>query len=232
MTTHRRSHDQKRTTRKAGHRGTTTVQKLHSSFETIDRKIKAVIEKGCTDSELGEQLQSLWSKEFHQDMSGAAVKGMIQHYRAVYGSGKAGRKTRRNRRQHGGMAPMNWTLGQGTTDAVYGRFPVDMGTSAGALKALDMNRFYESSISRACDSTGGCAAPSQKGGGAYEAFLMGKMPATIPHNVLERGVSTVQGAPIANPPSDPTVATWSVPPYQPAPFQGTLSNLSALAPMK
>jgi hypothetical protein len=231
MTTHRRSHAQKRQTRRAGSRRGTTVEKLHSSFSAMDHKIRSVIEKGITDSDLAEHLRDQWSKHFHQDLSDAAAKGMVQHYRAVYGSGKSGRRTRKHR-QHGGMAPMNWTLGQGTAAAVYGRFPVDMGTSGGALKALDMNRFYESSISRACDSTGGCAAPNQSGGGAYEAFLMGKMPASVPRGVLETAVSTVQGSPISDPPRDPTNATWSVPAYQPVPFNGSLSNLSSLATMK
>jgi hypothetical protein len=124
---------------------------------------------------------------------------------------------------------MSWSMGPGSAAAVYGRFPTEMGTSAGAVSALD--RFYESGISRACDATGGCntladqkggrlsvqlqevqkaSAASQSGGGAASAFLSGHMPGSVPRNGLETLAGTIQGvSPIGNPPSDPTIPTWS-----------------------
>ncbi len=229
MSKHTRKQSRKgRHTRKAGRYY--SVESLHHSFETMENQIREQIEKGVTDSSLTVTLRKLWNKHFHQQLSHDAARGMVSHYRSVYGVGKAGRKTRKaaRRAQEGGMAPLGWTLGQGTTAAVYGRFPTEMGTSAGAVSALD--RFYESGISRACDTTGGCntlaeqkggritvslqeveRAASQTGGGAASAFLSGHMPATVPRNFLETGVGMLQGVqPIGNPPRDPSIPTWSL----------------------
>jgi hypothetical protein len=130
------------------------------------------------------------------------------------------------------MAPIGYGLGQGITDPVYGRFPVDMGATPRVVASLD--RFYENPVSRACDSTGGHAAHvgSQEGGGLIDTMLAGKAPASIPHNVVEIGVSAIQGAPIRNPPGDPVAHTWqmSAPPatvFNPS----DLSNISNLAPI-
>jgi hypothetical protein len=208
-----------RHTRKAGRYY--SVESLHHSFETMENQIRSSVEKGCTDSALAICIRKNWNKHFHQHLSDDAIRGMISHYRSIYGVGKAARKTRKA--QRGGMAPMSWTMGQGVSSAVYGRFPTEMGTSAGAVSALD--RFYESGISRACDATGGCNTLAeqkggrltvqlpglqQNGGGAASAFLSGHMPTSVPRNFLETTVGTIQGvSPIGNPPSDPTIPTWS-----------------------
>jgi hypothetical protein len=214
-----------RHTRKAGRYY--SVESLHHSFETMENQIRMSVEKGCTDSALAACIRKNWIKHFHQHLSDEAIRGMISHYRSVYGVGKVGRKTRKA--QRGGMAPMSWSMGPGSAAAVYGRFPTEMGTSAGAVSALD--RFYESGISRACDATGGCntladqkggrlsvqlqevqkaSAASQSGGGAASAFLSGHMPGSVPRNGLETLAGTIQGvSPIGNPPSDPTIPTWS-----------------------
>lgn len=204
-----------------------SVESLHHSFESMENHIRGAVEKGCTDSALATCIRKNWNKHFHQHLSDDAIRGMISHYRSVYGVGKAARKTRKA--QRGGMAPMSWTMGQGTTAAVYGRFPTEMGSSPGAISAMD--RFYESGISRACDATGGCntlaeqkggrlsvqlsevekaGQQQQTGGGAASAFLSGHMPASIPRNFLETSVGAMQGVkPIGNPPSDPTISTWT-----------------------
>lgn len=219
-----------RATRKAGHNGL-SVAALHASFEKMDNKVRAAIGRGVSDAELAACIRNQWAELFHGAMSPAAVRGMVLHYRALYGAGP--RRTRKGRHnQHGGMAPLGWTLGQGVSDAVYGRFPVDMGSTPRVVASLD--RFYENPVSRACDSTGGHDAPvgPQAGGGLFDTLIAGHAPASVPRNVLETAVSTVQGAPIRNPLPDPVAPAWQLqnPPaavFDPKP----ISDLTGLAPV-
>jgi hypothetical protein len=211
-----------------------TVESLHASFEKIDAKARALVERGVTDTELGHGIEAAWSSQFHSDLSSAAVRGMVAHYRGMFKGGK--RKTRRA--QRGGMAPVGWTMGPGTTAAIYGRFPVEMGSSASAVASLD--RFYESQISRACDSTGGYPAPGltdakpqpQTGGGFFDSLLNGYAPASVPRNVVEMTASAIQGAPIRNPPADPVVSRAPLASYAPTPFNPQpISQISSMAPI-
>jgi hypothetical protein len=215
----------RRATRKANRR--TTVEGLHASFGRIDDKVRAMIAKGATDSALMECIRKEWTRQFHMDISAPAVKGMVMHYRVVHPGSK-----RKTRKQKGGMAPLDWTMGQGTTEHVYGRFPVEMGTSPQVIRSLDLGRFYESRTGRICDSTGGHAAPGQMGGGIFDAMLMGKAPASVPHNMVETAVSTVQGAPIANPLASPVSAYIQGSTFAPTPYDaGSISHISSLAPV-
>ena len=231
MTTRRVKRSDRRVTRKAG--SGQSVEGLRASFEKIDAQVRCSIEKGCTDSSLGETIRKLWLKHFHSDLSVPAMKGMVSHYRTIYKSKdklKSGRKTRK---QRGGMAPLSWTLGQGTTTPVYGRFPVEMGASATAVRALDLGRFYESPISRACDSTGGCAAPGQAGGSMFASAGMLHMPASVPRNVVETGVSVATAAPIMNPNPSPVSAAWAPSVFTPSPYDPSpiaqITSLAAIA---
>jgi hypothetical protein len=185
------------------------------------------------------------------DLGSAAVKGMVVHYRAVHKSkskNKNKNKTRKQK-QRGGMAPMGWTMGQGTTDFTYGRFPVEIGTSPNTLAALDLGRFYESTGGRSCNTTGGHAAgqlggrrvtkkqkqnqkQNQRGAGIFDALLMPHMPASVPRNFLETGVSSLQGAPIQNPHPSPVSASVSMASYAPKPYEATsISNISSMSPI-
>lgn len=202
-----------------------SVESLHASFERIDKKARAQINKGATDSALATCISHAWSEQFHVPLSGAALKGMVGHYRRLFGS-----KVRKTRRaQRGGMAPMNWDMGQGVSAAVYGRFPVEMGTYAGAVKSLD--RFYENPRARSCDTTGGSAAPTQTGGGILDAFGMGKAPASIPHNNFEGPVSAVQGRAILNPPREPSVSGLDLDTYTPRLAPAGLHTITSMAPI-
>lgn len=225
-----------RHTRKASRegRGALSVEALHASFEKMDTRLRSVVESGATDTELGHAISRAWSAAFQQELSAPAVQGLVAHYRALYGGSRAGRRTRKARRglrrQRGGMAPLDWTMGQGSTATTFGRFPDDFSTSAQAVRSLDMTRFYENSVSRSCDSTGGRdTLAAQKGGGIFDALLAGHAPASVPRNFMETTVSTVQGAPIANPPAAPEIPTWRPAVAAPAAFDSSaVSNLAGL----
>lgn len=235
--TRRASKRGKRGTRSSGLRsGGETIESLQASFEKIDSKARALIEQGRTDTELTAALKDLWVDHFGADLSHVAAVGLVKHYRSVH---KMIRKTRKNQRrsQMGGMAPMGWTMGQGTTDFTYGRFPVEIGTSPQVMSSLD--RFYESPISRGCDSTGGAPAPGQsaasigqgqRGGGLWDTVItMGHPPTSVPQNIVASTVSSLQGAPMLNPNPSPVSATVPVPRYDPQPFQpGELTQISQI----
>jgi len=210
-----------------------SVEALHGAFEKMDRRVVGAIRSGISDRDLAQVIESSWSGIFQNELSAPAARGLVEHYRSVHGDGavKGKRRTQRRgrgRKQQGGMAPLDWTLGQGSTAAVYGRFPVEMGVAPKAVAALDLGRFYESQVSRACDSTGGAPAPGQNGGGLLDVIGLGHAPASVPRNVIETGVSAVQGRTITNPPADPVRATIPIQNPEPRPFDTTaVSSLSA-----
>ena len=197
-----------------------TVDSLHASFNNIDGKIRHMIEKGCTDKALEECIRRLWSQQFHQSLSRAALTGMITHYRALY---KGSRKTKKSKNQKGGMASLDYTMGQGSAES-YGRFPVFEGGSRQFVNDLGMNRTFESSIGAACDRTqkGGRKSRKQRGGadifdtlsslatggGVGAAVRMGHAPPSVPVNILQNGVAASQGVTIRGTNGDPTSPGW------------------------
>lgn len=230
----------KRRTRKAGRmasRSPLSVEALHSSFEKMDTRLRHVVESGVTDKDLGHAVARAWSAAFQHELSAPAIQGLVTHYRALYGGSKAGRRTRRARRrgQRGGMAPLDWTMGQGTTGTTYGRFPDDFSTSAQAVKSLDLGRFFENPIGRSCDSTGGydtlaSQTTSQKGGGILDAISAGHPPASVPQNVVQSTVSALQGAGPTAPSADPSVPAWTPTLATPQAFDSSaVSNLAGFS---
>lgn len=221
-----------RKTHKKGRRGgssSLSVEGLHAAFEKLDRKVVAAIRGGASDSALADVIDRAWSGLFHHNLSGAAARGLVHHYRAVHGS-RSGSRRRSSRKQRGGMAPLDWTLGQGSTAAVYGRFPVEMGVAPKAVAALDLGRFYESQVSRACDSTGGAPAPAQAGGGLLDVFGMGHAPDSAPQNKFAGFIRTAQGEFGGfGPSADPVRATVPLQTPDPKPFDtSAVSSLSSM----
>jgi hypothetical protein len=232
MTTRRVKRKASAGTRKAGRgREIMTVEGLHASFEKIDKRVRDMIDRGKSDSELSCCIRKAWNEQFHRALSAPAVTGMVSHYRAVYSAPGGKRKTRKAQKaQRGGMAPLDWTMGPGTTQAVYGSFPVEMGATPSVVKSLD--RFFEDPVSRSCDRTGGYAPPTQAGGGLLGSALMGHMPASVPHNFLETGVSALQGRTIANPAPSPVASHVAGSVYTPRAFDPSpISQITSLSPV-
>jgi hypothetical protein len=177
-----------------------TVDSLHASFQKIDAKVRHMIEKGCTNSSLEQCIRRLWSQQFHHSLSKPALHGMIMHYRAMYSS----RKTRKA--QKGGMAPLEYSGGQGATESVYGRFPVEGGSSRQYVGDLGLNRTFESSIGTTCTSQQGSSRRNrrqkQKGGGILDTAM-----SLITDNGISQGVG--MGHPIASIPQNPTQAIYA-----------------------
>ena len=238
--------------RSRSRQGMMSVEGLHSSFQGIDNRMAKMIAAGRTDGELAACLRREWSSVFHRDLSAPAIKGMVSHYRAVHRV-KTGKRHTRKAKQSGGMAPLGYMMGQGTTAQVYGQFPVAIYSDPSVIKSLDMNRFFESPIGRSCNATGGFDAPTQtgggesveavkalfekqqknqQGGGVLDAIGMGHMPASVPRNFGEIGASALAGHPIANPASSPVASVVYVPQSTPTPYDATAINpISSLAPI-
>lgn len=209
--------------------GLLSVETIYAGFNLMEDRIRRAIESGGTDSDISALIAKEWSSMFHHSLSDAAVKGLLMHYRKALPQTRAKTRKHRNKNkmnQHGGMAPIDYSMGQGTTAVTYGRFPDDFSTSSSAIKALDLNRFYDSSIGKSCDTI------SQKGGGIFDSLLAGHAPMSVPRNPIEMTVSAVQAAPITNPPAAPEVPTWTAATATPTPFQpSTVSNLAGLSPV-
>jgi hypothetical protein len=209
-----------------------TVDSLHASFQRVDAKVKHMIEKGCTNHSLQECIRRLWSQQFHQDLSKPALAGMIMHYRALYKT----KKTRKNS-QTGGMAPLEYSGGQGS-DVVYGRFPVFEGGSPEFVQSLGGvvgQRSADSSIGTTCTKQqGGRSTRSkkqkQKGGGIFDtigsaftgggigrSIAMGHPLPSVPSNSLQNTVNAVQGSPSARN-GDPTAPSWQSKSFDPKPY--------------
>jgi hypothetical protein len=220
----RKAHSGRRHTRKANPQ--MTVEGLHASFEKLDKRARVLVQQGVTDSELAHGIQRAWTEQFHTSLAPAAVRGLVSHYRSIL---KNVRKTRKS--QRGGMAPVDYVMGPGSTATMYGRFPVEMGSSASALTTMD--QFKESQVGRACDSTGGYPAPGfMKGGGVIDSLANVFMPASVPRNFLETTVSAVQGSPITNPPADPVRSHAGTVTFEPRPFDTqSIAKISSLAPI-
>lgn len=209
-----------------------TVDSLQASFDKIDGKAKLMIQKGCTDKALQECLQRLWTQQFHQHLARPAVLGLLKHYRALYGSGK--RTTQKA--QKGGMAPLEYTMGQGSTEP-YGRFPVFEGSSPKFVHDLGtVNRTFESSIGASCTrQTGGRSRRNKKqsGGGVDllpAAVRMGHAPFSVPANGFQTTVSAVQGV-RSRESSDPTVPAWRVNQFTPSTFDAKPYSSFELSPV-
>jgi len=205
-----------------------SVEALQNIFQRMEDRVRTMIQRGSSDKALGMCLTRAWNENFKRDISEPAVRGMIMHYRTVYALPKSGKKMTRKmkRSQSGGMAPLEWTLGQGISAPIYGRFSMDYTTSPQVLDSL--NRGFESPAGRVCNSLGGHDAPGQGqgGGGFFDAMFMPHAPASVPRNALEGVVSHGM---IANPASSPV--TYSVQPHVPTlkAYEPTsLSQLSTL----
>lgn len=203
-----------------------TVDSLHASFQRIEAKVKHMIEKGCTNHSLEECIRRLWSQQFHQDLSRAATAGMIMHYRALY-------KTRKTRKQKGGMAPLEYVGGQGA-DVVYGSFPVFEGSSPAFVRSLggvEGQRTVESSIGTSCTKQqGGRRSRSQRGGSIYSSVAMGHPLVSVPANVFQTTTNAVQGRP-SFVSGDPTKHTWSSSQFAPKAFDANAQSTFQLSPV-
>jgi hypothetical protein len=226
MATRRARNHAKRTTRRAGAGAAVSVEGLRAAFDKVDIKARSAIEAGKSDAAVADAIDKSWTNLFHHGLSTTALKGLTMHYRALYRS----RKTRKNK-QRGGMAPMDWTLGQGTTAAVYGSFPVEMGATARTVGALDLDRYFENSISRSCDGTG-YAPPKQAGGGIIDGILAPHAMPSAPRNFAETGLNNLVGAPHHYSVAAPEIRAWNYTNFTPQPFNPTsISSISSLAPV-
>jgi hypothetical protein len=155
-------------------------------MKRLDAHMKAVLAKNPSAARA--HLEKKWLEFFGAPLTPAAAKGLIVHYEKLYGR-------RATRKQRGGMAPINYMMGQGSTDYTYGRFPTPM-SDPQVIRALDLPRFSENRGGRACDSTGGF--DPQAGGGLFDSLANGYLPASVPRNLLETAGSAITSRPIAD----------------------------------
>jgi len=209
-----------------------SVDALQTVFSKIEDRMRTMISNGSSDKQIGHCLSKVWSDNFHRDLSAPAVRGMVVHYRAICGlpvgpqsDSKKRRKTRR--RQRGGMAPLDYTMGQGISAPVYGRFPVDYSVTPSVLNS--MNRYFESPVGRSCNSVAGHDAPGQSGGSFGAAVGLAAPVLSAPPNSVQLAQNNIVGSPYEFSSSSPVTqqahnTQIKLDPYDPA----GLSQLSGL----
>ena len=143
----------------------TTIEMLHASFIKIDDVVRDMIKKGSSDSAIACRIRHEWKTMFQQKISDSAIQGLLIHYRSMHRT-----KKEKEKEQRGGMAPLDYTLAQGTVSP-YGNFPVDITTNKQFIHDLDATRSYDSSIGKGC---------AQGGGGVGSAVNMGHIPTSVP----------------------------------------------------
>jgi hypothetical protein len=163
-------------------------------MKRLDARMEAVLTKNPSAARA--HLEKTWREFFGSPLTPAAAKGLLVHYEKLYGrraTRRAARAASKGRQQRGGMAPINYMMGQGSTDYTYGRFPTPM-SDPQVIRGLDLGRFFENRGSRACDTTGGFDA--QRGAGLFDSLGNGYIPASVPSNLLQTTGSAFTSRPI------------------------------------
>lgn len=191
---------------------TATVEMLHTSFKKMDDTIRGMISKGMSDTAIRCKLRNEWKTLFQQNISDTAIQGLLIHYRSL--SKEKEKEKGKGKGQKGGMAPLDYTLGQGTTAHTYGNFPTDTTTNQRFIHDLDATRNYDSSIGKAC----------QKGGTIMDALAQGHIPTTVP----SLGETVTAFTPVS---SVANLHSFNSKPYNPSNFVSVSHASSVYSPM-
>jgi hypothetical protein len=196
-------------------------------MKRIDARMETVLAKNPQMARA--QLEKAWREFFGVPLTPVAAKGLLMHYEKLYGR-RATRKAAKGNRQRGGMAPINYMMGQGNTDYTYGRFPTPM-SDPQVVRGLDLGRFYENRGSRACNTTGGFDPPGQKGAGFFDSISAGYVPASVPRNLLETVSSSFSSRPISDGNPSPIKDHVPLAVSDPRAFDAKFSSLGELRPI-
>jgi hypothetical protein len=220
-----------------------TLKELNNDFNEIDEFVRNLVKSEEESEEQVDQLKGKWYDLFDDHLDDDSALDMLSHYREIE-MGKKGKQTknirrtkntlksRRVRKQKGGMAPIGHAMGPGFPALqTYGNFPSDITSSSSMAKALDIiggNPGMSSSCGKEAglwptvpadmgsNKVGGGRRTrkgkrekkeKQRGGGLLETLGMRAFMPTIPPNTLQTTQTTFQG--VAQPPSgDPTDPAW------------------------
>jgi len=101
-----------RSKKSGGQIKTMTIPELRKAFEAVDAKIKANPKMNVAE------LQDIWKTIFGRPIDGAEAKSYLELIQPKMGGGK---RTRKNRKQKGGVAPIDYTLRPGI-DGTHGSY--------------------------------------------------------------------------------------------------------------
>ena len=114
---------------------------MPSTIKNIQSDLRA-FDKYARGAESATQFQKKWKSLFSQDLSNDAANAFMRYYRNM--------RSKTSRKMRGGAegAPLNYQMTPGANVAVYGRFPVEVGTDMASIKDLDV--FFNSGLSHSC----------------------------------------------------------------------------------
>jgi hypothetical protein len=205
-----------------GSAGIKSIPELRRAFEHIQEKTEELISGGSViSSDAIAAFRSAWQAQFGKQITEESAKSYLEHMTSMRGPigkkrtmrSRSSRSSSRNRKQSGGMAPLDHQTTPGVY-GVYGNFPayVSSGFDVGVPRIsqlegwgrIDTTPQVPLDIGSNKVSGGGKAKPRQKtrklktrkvrGGGK---FIM----ATNPSSVIADGVSYWQGSSLPPSPS-------------------------------
>ena len=209
-----------------------TVLEIQNKLKEFD-----AVARATSDSS---QLQSAWHRLFSQRMSPDAASSFTRFYRemrksgtmkrsATHAAAKKGKKSMKqrkgkgnrkavSRKQHGGAAPLGYTMTPGLPVTTFGSFPVEADTDPQTIKDLDV--FWQSGHGPSAPPAYWPTVPAdmgsnkvqsggtrktrrskQRGGSLLDSLAMRSTPApfiaTAPPNMLQTAASSWSGQPAA-----------------------------------
>ena len=215
----------------------------------IQNKLKEFDAVARTTSD-SSQLQKTWQALFSQRLNPEAASSFARFYREmrkantmkqVKGHKKSSRRQSKQssvmkkrketaRRQHGGAAPLGYTMTPGLPLKTFGEFPIEAATDAQSIKDLDV--FWQSGYgpsappaywptvptdmgsNKVATQSGGRRRKTrkQRGGSLMDSLAM-RSPfpfnGSVPPNLLQTAASAWSGLPAA-PSSNPVDPSWTL----------------------
>lgn len=117
------------------------------SIADVQKKLKA-FDAYARHTDDTKALQKKWHQEFGTELSDLSAKSFVTHYREMRSKSTRNRKHSKSRRQHGGVAPLDYVMTPGSQVSVYGRFPVEVDTDPGSIKDLDV--YFQDALTLGC----------------------------------------------------------------------------------
>lgn len=121
----------------------TTIDALQKKLTAFDHTARSSIHKKDPEG----ALKDAWHRLFSIELNSTSAKSFAKYYREM----NSKKTTRRNKLSGGGLlspATLDYSMTPGSSVAVYGRFPTEMGSDPEVITNLDV--YYQNSLSAGC----------------------------------------------------------------------------------
>ncbi len=93
--------------------------------------------------------QQKWKELFHMPLSSQSAQSFVSYYRNMRSNTrKHTQRKQRKQKQHGGSAPLDYSMTPGLNIKAYGNFPIEAGTDPASIRNLDV--YFQDSLTKDC----------------------------------------------------------------------------------